>query len=913
MANERDNELDIYYELKRRRERVLAQREQQRPEWDPAPARKKRVRKAESAPKDDPRVKKVVMGEEVFTAKRPVQPQQEAEPEIQEEPVRPVQPKKRPLVREEIRIPKEEERPQEQPEAPAEEEVLEEAAEVADIPETDAYDDYDADYAEDFEGDEPYDGSMDEDLVDENIGNNPFTPFVKLAGNLAGKYGEWKQIRDAQSEGAAPKKRGLKGLFGKKKQEVPLQDEEFAAEEYAYEEFPAEEPEAFGTVEAQEAPVADAIEEAPAAEEPAADVIDIGEEAAEAVEMAAEAEAADLIEMPEAEAELPDAYAEDAYEDIAYEEAPAKKKFSLKALFSRKKAVPVEEYELPDEDFGDEADYGEEEVFAETPVDGELTDELVSEEPAEELIGDVVADEAVDFPAETVDFAEEAAADEEADADEEAFEFDERYDADDEVPMKKRFSLKALFGRKKESVLDLLDEMDDFDDLDDLDDDIDEAEDLEELQEQLEDSIDEDEEESFAEDMPAEDESYEIMDEEAPIALTFAEPEEMPAEEIAEAAEEPVQEMEMIDIGEEAEAEIADADASEDEDLTDDEWDDDEDEDEYEDEEAPVKRGLFGFLRRGPKKSKADELLELLDDDDDDDEDDEDWNEFLDSADEERSIEDMNEKNLIANQMADGIEERGLSRKERRELAERMAAEASAQEAAVETVEEEIAVAEEEVDEPTRSFKPVRTTRETPAAEDDYDDFDDEDEEEEAPAPKKKGMFSRKAKKASMKDDELDDLLFGDEKPASKKPAKSKYDDEDDYDDYDDYDDDDDEDFDDFDDDDDEDEGRGFFSRLIGVVFTIIIILVAAVLVLNLLAGRGFAPAQTAVNAIGNVLPASVSEKIFPEYEPEVEIEMQPSAVEGNDAVVEGDPFAITDPVTEGDAAEPITTPAPAN
>ena len=527
------------------------------------------------------------------------------------------------------------------------------------------------------------------------------------------------------------------------------------------------------------------------------------------------------------------------------------------------------------EDWTEDESYADE-VYEEIPA----AEETVTEQPAEDIAAEEPAEVIDEVPA--ADIEEEAIADiaEEIPAEEIAYDepaaeeyADDGY-YDEEIPEeqpKKKFSLKNLFsfGKKKQPEEDLLDE--DFDGFEDFDEDEATVEEPEQAEETVP------EEQEIAEEPVEETEAVEIA-EPAPAEEAIADiPEEIPAADAIEAAVE-FEETEAEDIPAEETDDMAGDDAEYEE------WDD-----EPEAEEPKPKKGLFAFFRRGPKKGSDEALLELLGDDDDD----EDWDDELDALDApyspeddaERSYDDMNKENLVASQMAEGMGEKTLSRKERRELAERMAAEAAVQEP-VAPVEEE--TFDEEVDEPTRAFKPVRANREpAPEAEDDYDSFEEEEEE---PAPKKKGLFGRKNKKA-IDEDELDDLLFDDEdeddEPVSKKKSKkSRYDDDDDYDDddYDDYDDDDD--YDDYDDDDDyddeDDEGGSIIGSFFKALFTIVLVLAAAVIVLNLLASRNVAPAKTAVNAIAGVLPESVSEIIFPDYEPETNgdliIEATPAA-----------------------------------
>ena len=252
----------------------------------------------------------------------------------------------------------------------------------------------------------------------------------------------------------------------------------------------------------------------------------------------------------------------------------------------------------------------------------------------------------------------------------------------------------------------------------------------------------------------------------------------------------------------------------------------------------------------------------------------------------------------LTNQLAADLERPGLSRRERRELAERLAAERAAAEQANTKAQKSADAAEipdlfaeqpleadsienvssgivdikptqqndviSSVDEPTREFKPVsklnfdefmnavETSQKSDLLND--QDGDDEDEEDEDEKPARRSIFSRRSRKEDEDEDDEDEEDYDDEdddeeediKPKSRRNKKSRrdrYDDEDDeYDEYDDYDDDeddyddyDDED-DDYDDDDEDDVGIGY--RLLSVLKALVVIfliLVVLFFVVNIL------------------------------------------------------------------------------
>ena len=250
--------------------------------------------------------------------------------------------------------------------------------------------------------------------------------------------------------------------------------------------------------------------------------------------------------------------------------------------------------------------------------------------------------------------------------------------------------------------------------------------------------------------------------------------------------------------------------------------------------------------------------------------------------------------------MAEGLGERGLSRKERRELA------LKAQENSKSELEAE---EPERVDEPTREFKPVSREK-LPAKEeaeeekptlllDEISLFDEEeDEEEESPRKRReqrKRKESRREKKRDYDEDEEDDYDEDEEEyepPIKKSRKKSRrYEEEDEYDDYDedeeeydDYDEDDyeprrrhshsrrrdyadydEDDYDDYDDEYDEDDGPSFGHSLLGFfkgLFGVIIFLLVVILVLNILHYTGTISLTGIKNKISEYSP-SLSEKMF--------------------------------------------------
>ena len=229
-------------------------------------------------------------------------------------------------------------------------------------------------------------------------------------------------------------------------------------------------------------------------------------------------------------------------------------------------------------------------------------------------------------------------------------------------------------------------------------------------------------------------------------------------------------------------------------------------------------------------------------------------------------MDDMNKPTIDAlqQQMAAELETSGMSRRERRERAMRLAAEeaakaaaaapapeaapvqesAPAQEAVPSVFEEKPAapeLREEIVEEPTREFKPVSMRDVAPASDEklfDLDDDEDDEEEEEEVRKPRRSLFGRKKSRKYEDDEDEDDDYDDDDEDDYDDDEDDE--DEDDYDDdeYDEYDDDDeDEDEDDENEyDEDEDEHRSFGHHVIGVlksILGIIIFLLVVVIVLN--------------------------------------------------------------------------------
>ncbi|MDO4357049.1 MAG: hypothetical protein Q4E13_11125, partial [Clostridia bacterium] len=900
MAKDRDRQPEMdYYELRRRREQILNERARKRPEWDVPVKRPVRTAARRTEPAPTGPVKTATVGAEVFPPKQtplvrnPIQVPQPTE----EDRVAPASGQPEPMAVPETaaverqaspvpEAPAAEWRTSPVPETPAverqtspvpeapvverqappvpepeafesqpapvfEPEPVEAEPEMpmdipADVPEPEAAYDVPADDApaaesepyedEDAAFDDAYVDVTDEDMVDENIGNHPFTPFFRFAGNVANRVSGMRQRRaeKAQAEGGGekPKKQGLKGLFGRKKTAEVDWDE--LPEDSEWQQEPLDEGGGFEAY-----PEADATTEAY------------------------------------------DGAAVEAYDEPQPEEAYD--------------GAPVEAYDEPQPEDVEGAAF-------DVPVNGTLG-----------VSGDGVFDDDHEGAEET--FGEHH--------------FDDAPLDEPEVE-KKKFSLRGLFGRKKPKNDEaLLEELEGFDD-DDFDDVLDDGEQ----------PVDELTEAEFNA-APAQFDAPEAFDEpEAADDGGFGEPEYAGAEEESDAAGpepfdgEPADAQdfaEPVDDEGFGEPEYADGfGAPEYEDaepeLPDDDLDEPEDWEEDEAPKKPAKSGFFARFRRGGRRDSDADLLAMLGDDDD--EEDEDWDEeddpdgvdesvggalpqdepyspepdeelfFFEEDGEIERRDDMNEKDLIASQMSEGIGERVLSRKERRELAERLAAEKAAQ--AAPEIEPEAPKPEpkpffvpdaedDDVDEPTRAFKPVRPVREAPVEpvteqeQDDYDLFEVEQEEAEKAARKAATVSKpapKKEKKSKKYDDDDDDFgLFDDDddededeelirRRSRKKPARrSRYDDDDD----DDFDDDDD------DYDDDDEAGGGFLWGFLKAILTIVVILAAAIIVLNVLSSRGVTPATKAITAIADVLPAGIGDKLFPGAASEDELTVEPT------------------------------------
>ena len=313
-------------------------------------------------------------------------------------------------------------------------------------------------------------------------------------------------------------------------------------------------------------------------------------------------------------------------------------------------------------------------------------------------------------------------------------------------------------------------------------------------------------------------------------------------------------------------------------------------------------------------------------------------------------MDEMNKPTIDAlqQQMAAELETSGMSRRERRERAMRLAAEEAAKAAAAAPAQEAAPVQEsapaqeatpsvfdekpaapelreEIVEEPTREFKPVSVREAAPTVEEKLFDLGDEDEEDEEEDEKpRRGLFGRRKKVADEdEDDEEDEDDFDDEdddedEEEDEKPRRGLFgrrkkvaDDEDDEDE-DDFDDEDDDDEDDFDDgydeydeddddedgadeyDEDEDEHRSFGHHVVGVlksILGIIIFLLVVVIVLN------FVPAfNGVVDALNSKLGDSKAfHFMFPGYiaRQNLEVHEEPEATPEPVATIE--PIDVTD------------------
>ena len=275
-------------------------------------------------------------------------------------------------------------------------------------------------------------------------------------------------------------------------------------------------------------------------------------------------------------------------------------------------------------------------------------------------------------------------------------------------------------------------------------------------------------------------------------------------------------------------------------------------------------------------------------------------------------MDEMNKPTIDAlqQQMAAELETSGMSRRERRERAMRLAAEEAAKAAAAAPAQEAAPVQEsapvqeatpsvfdekpaapelreEIVEEPTREFKPVSVREAAPTVEEKLFDLGDEDEEDEEEDEKpRRGLFGRRKKVADEdEDDEDDEDDFDDEDD----------DDEDDFDDgYDEYDEDDDDEDGADEYDEDEDEHRSFGHHVVGVlksILGIIIFLLVVVIVLN------FVPAfNGVVDALNSKLGDSKAfHFMFPGYiaRQNLEVHEEPEVTPEPVATIE--PIDVTD------------------
>ena len=304
--------------------------------------------------------------------------------------------------------------------------------------------------------------------------------------------------------------------------------------------------------------------------------------------------------------------------------------------------------------------------------------------------------------------------------------------------------------------------------------------------------------------------------------------------------------------------------------------------------------------------------------------------------------------------MSDGMDEKILSRRERRELRmkQEAAAAANAESASEAPAAPELSADSIVPDEPTREYQIVtRASKEEPAAEPVSDDalFMDEDEaeEESVKKPARNGLFGRSRKAAEDDyDDDYDEDDEDDEDDEPVKPRKTrgrkarKYEDdyEDDYDEDEDYDDDDyddeprsrsrksrrhEDDYDDYDDDDyyddydDDDDAPGAghyvlgFIKLIVALALILVVVVFGMYFADQAIEGGFAPYRfisEKVPFIGEYLPAT-------EQAPAL---ADPATLTGNDAdmnggadaAATGEPEVTSEPdnVTDGASDEGVTT-----
>lgn len=317
-------------------------------------------------------------------------------------------------------------------------------------------------------------------------------------------------------------------------------------------------------------------------------------------------------------------------------------------------------------------------------------------------------------------------------------------------------------------------------------------------------------------------------------------------------------------------------------------------------------------------------------------------------------MDDQNRKTHdITELMSAGMDEKILSRRERRELRMKQEAEMAAEKAEDEAPASAPELEEPEPDDPTREYKivsrpAVREEAVSAAGEtendEDEDMFFDEDDVEVEEAPVRRGLFGRKEKKAADEeyDDDYDDYdEEEDEAPKSRKksrPAKKSrkyeddyeddedFDDEDDYeDDYeeprsrrksrkydDDYDDYGDDDYDDYDEDDDYDDyddspsAGHYVLGFIKVVIALVLVLVVAVF------GMYFAD-QAIDGGFGPYRFICEKVPFINEYLPATQ-EADAAGDQSGDGAAIADPEATDEPVATGEpevsAAPEATAPA---
>lgn len=622
-----------------------------------------------------------------------------------------------------------------------------------------------------------------------------------------------------------------------------------------------------------EAPVETVIEEAPVQPAPVEDVAVEFEDAPE-----------QYIEDADGEAYDGQPYDEDGYDDEVYDDEaePEKDPNPFDSMFSifrtafsklrRKKGKDEEDF-LEDE-FEDDVVYEDDMADDAEPATDQPSDKARPAEAEPFVENEPAGEDIPSAPAEDIEDLEDIPMSEptETEPAEEPSDDDFIDDIDDDEADEQSKKKKGLFGwlKKKKNIEE--EESFEFDDSDFAD------------------------ENYVAEEFP---DKEELLPEDEPVdPMDFDEEPaiEAPAADVEDLAD--FEDLPAKDLPEHAPVDFEDDTAPAGDDFDDDDFDDDED-NEIADANQPS--GFRKFLSLFVVREDDEEVSE--EDDDDWDEDD-DWSDrtasnadfiedadsaahdcnnfpadapdpapsafrlFADDADIEGGTTDMDEKNRVNTELTEllaaGLESQGMSRRERRELAARMAAEEAAKRAAeeaakpvIETAPAEepivveapvelapVEVAEEPVvesfdapDEPTRIFKPLTSLSraaeepapaiETPAA-----PVDDEDDDEEEETGKRRTFSFFRKKRAEEDEDEEDyeedeeddyDEDEEEEEPVEKKPRRGlfakksravKYDedeeefDEDEDDDEDGYDDEDDDedDYDEYDDFDDEDD-----------------------------------------------------------------------------------------------------------